>query len=188
MGLAARSHGLGTAADLADYYRLPVREARVRIAELIETGELREVLVEAAGAPVYMHRAARVPRRVQSAALLSPFDPLIWYRPRASWLFGFDYRIEIYTPQAQRKWGYYVLPFLLDERIAARVDLKADRKAGALLILAAYIEPQADPEVTAAALATELRTLADWLRLHTVRVTSRRGFAKVLTPALRPLQ
>jgi uncharacterized protein YcaQ len=123
LGLAARSHGLGTVADLADYYRIPVREARVRIAELLEQGELREVRVPEVKDRVYMHRDAKAPRRVQAAALLSPFDPLVWYRPRASWLFGFDYRIEIYTPQAQRKWGYYVLPFLFDERIAARVDL-----------------------------------------------------------------
>ena len=160
--LAARAHGVGTAADLADYYRMPIRTARARIAELVEAGNLATVRVEGWKEPAYLHPDASRPRRIDAAALLSPFDPVVWYRPRALRLFEFDYRIEIWVPQDQRRWGYYVLPFLLGDRIVARVDLKADRSARRLHVLAAYLEPHAEPEETAQALACELRTMAAW--------------------------
>ncbi len=183
--LSARSHGIGTAGDLADYYRMPIREARQRIAELVEAGELREAKVEGWKEPAYIHPKARAPRKIEVSALLSPFDPVVWHRPRASRLFGFDYRIEIYTPQEKRRWGYYVLPFLLGERLVARVDLKADRAARRLLTPAAYIEPGADPGEVADALAAELRIMAKWLGLESIFVERRNGFARKLAAAVR---
>ncbi len=183
--LAARSHGVGTAGDLADYYRMPIREARQRISELVEAGEMCEARVEGWREPAYVHHEARAPRRIEASALLSPFDPVVWNRPRASRLFGFDYRIEIYTPQEKRRWGYYVLPFLLGERLAARVDLKADRAARRLMAPAAYIEPGADPGEVADALAAELLRMAAWLGLDSVYVERRNGFARALAAAVR---
>jgi uncharacterized protein YcaQ len=183
--LAARSQGLCAASDLADYYRMPVREARQRIEELVEAGELREVRVEGWREPAYLHPKARLPRRIGASALLSPFDPLIWYRARVGRLFDFDYRIEIFVPQAKRKWGCYVLPFLLGDRLAARVDLKADRTKRRLLVLAAYIEPHAEPSAVADALASELRTMAAWLGLDSIAVGRRGGLARPLAAAVR---
>jgi len=183
--LAARSHGIGTAGDLADYYRMPIGEARRRIAELVEAGELREARVEEWREPAYLHPDARAPKRIEASALLSPFDPVVWNRTRAARLFGFDYRIEIFTPQEKRRWGYYVLPFLLGERLVARVDLKADRAARRLLTLAAYIETGADPGAVADALAAELLMMAAWLGLDSVFVERRNGFARKLAGALR---
>jgi uncharacterized protein YcaQ len=181
---AARALGVGTAADLADYFRMSPREARPRILELVTAGELEQVEVEGWREPAYRAAGARAPRAVRAAALLSPFDPLIWHRPRAERLFGFDYRLEIYTPGPRRRWGYYVLPFLLGERIVARVDLKADRAAGRLLVPAAYRERHADPGPVAAALAAELRTLADWLGLGAIVVAPRGNLARPLVTAL----
>ena len=183
--LAARAHGVGTAGDLADYYRMPIREARQRLAELVEARALREVKVEGWREIAYLHPEARLPRRIEAAALLSPFDPVVWYRPRAARLFGFDYRFEIFVPQAQRKWGCYVLPFLLGDRLVARVDLKADRSERRLLVLAAYLEPEAKPGVVADALATELRTLAMWLGFSSIVVGRRGNFARPLAAAIR---
>ena len=183
--LAGRALGIATAADLADYYRMPVREARPRLAELVEAGDLRATRVEGWGAPAYMHREARVPRSIAAATLLSPFDPVVWYRPRAQRLFQFEYRIEIFVPQLQRKWGYYVLPFLLGERLVARVDLKADRGARRLRVLAGYLEPGADSGTVAQALAAELATWAGWLDLDSVAVERRSSFAREVTAAAR---
>jgi uncharacterized protein YcaQ len=183
--LAARSHGVGTAGDLADYYRMPIREARQRIAELVEAGDLREARVEGWREPAYLHPKAKLPGRIEASALLSPFDPVVWYRPRAARLFDFDYRIEIFTPQEKRRWGYYVLPFLLGDRLAARVDLKADRAGRRLLVLAAYVEAGADPGVVTDALAAELWTMAGWLGLEAVSVERRGGFALALAAAVR---
>ena len=164
---------------------MPVREARLRLAELVEAGELREVRVEGWREVAYLHPQAKRPRRIDASALLSPFDPVIWYRERAKRLFDFEYRIEIYVPSAQRRWGYYVLPFLLGDHLVARVDLKADRKQGRLLVQAAHIEPSTDPDEVAPALARELRTLASWHGLDSVSVGRRGGFARMLAAAVR---
>jgi|SRR5579859_5462783 len=184
LGQGARAHGVGTAADLADYYRMPIREARPLLLDLVAAGELREVRVEGWREPAYLHRDAGAPRRIDAAALLSPFDPVIWYRDRAARLFGFDYRVEIYVPQEKRHWGYYVLPFLLGEQLVARVDLKADRGARRLLVLAAHLEAHAKAGQVAKPLARELRALAGWLGLDTVKVACRGGLAKALATAL----
>jgi len=183
--IAARANGVATAADLADYYRMAPREARQRVAELANEGELREVRVEGWRDPAYLDANAKLPRSVKASALLSPFDPLIWYRKRAERLFGFDYRIEIYVPKEKRKYGYYVLPFLHDGRLSGRVDLKADRGSGNLLVLGSYAEEHADRESLAPALATELRAMAGWLGLQDVSVSKRGNVARALTSALR---
>ncbi len=170
---AARGHGVATAADLADYFRMSVKEARPRIAELVEDGKLMRVRVEGWKEVAYLHGQARQPRRIRARALISPFDPLIWFRPRVARLFGFEYRIEIFVPAPKRKWGYYVLPFLSGDRLVARVDLKADRKASRLLVQSAHLEPEADAGAVAASLASELCTLADWLGLASIKVRGR---------------
>ena len=183
--LAARATGVATAADLADYYRMAPREARQRVAELAAAGELREVRVDGWRDPAYLAADARIPRAIGASALLSPFDPVVWYRPRAERLFDFDYRIEIYVPREKRKYGYYVLPYLLGDRIAGRVDLKADRAAGCLRVLGAFIEEHAAPGAVAPALASELRTMAQWLALDDVSVARRGSLARPLAAALR---
>jgi uncharacterized protein len=183
--LAARAHGLGTASDLADYYRMPIRDARPGLSELAASGELREIRVENWPDPVYLHPEAKLPRQIEASTLLSPFDPVVWYRPRALRLFDFDYRIEIYTPKPKRIWGYYILPFLLGDRVVARVDLKGDRASGRLLVLAAYLEPHADPGEVAEALAVELTKLAFWLGLQVVKVGRRGNLANRLLLAVK---
>lgn len=182
--LAARSHGVGTVGDLADYYRMPVREARERLAELVGAGELREVRVEGWREPAYLHPEAQLPPRIDASSLVSPFDPVVWYRPRTARLFAFDYRIELFVPRAKRRWGYYVLPYLLGDRLVARVDLKADRTERRLFVPAAYLEPDAEPGVVADALAAELRTMAAWLGLDSVAVGRRGGFARAVAAAV----
>jgi uncharacterized protein YcaQ len=182
---AARSHGVGTAADLADYYRMPVRQVRRSLAELVGSGALREVTVEGWPEVAFAHRGARVPRKIETSALLSPFDPVVWNRPRTARLFGFDYRVEIFFPKSKRRWGYYVLPFLLGDRLVARVDLRADRKGRRLVVPAAHLEPAQDTDGVAAALAAELKTMADWLGLDEVSVERRGDLARPLDEALR---
>jgi hypothetical protein len=182
--VSARCLGVAAEAELRDYVRLPVAGARRAIAELVEAGDLLPVTVRGWNRPAYLHRAARMPRWVRARTLVSPFDPTVWERARAERLFGFSYRIEIYVPAAQRRYGYYVLPFLLDDRFAARVDLKADRKAGVLRVPAAWGEPGIDVHRTAAELAAELHRLAGWLGLDEVAAPERGDLAGPLAAEL----
>jgi hypothetical protein len=174
---SARALGVATLHDLADYYRMLPRHAAPRIRDLVEEGELSIVNVEGWSETAYLARSARLPRSIGGASLLSPFDPVVWYRPRAERMFDFVYRIEIYVPKPKRRWGYYVLPFRLGDRLVARVDLKADRQSGALLVQTAHTEPAIDEEETVVALAKELRALADWLQLESIKVVSGDGFS-----------
>ncbi|MFI4975948.1 MAG: winged helix-turn-helix domain-containing protein [Caulobacterales bacterium] len=166
--IAARAMGVATEGDLRDYFRMPLAETRARTADLVEAGELTAVQVEGWRQTAYLAPGAAVPRRLAASALLSPFDNLIWRRERTERLFGARIRLEIYTPAEKREHGYYVLPFLQGEAITARVDLKSDRKAGALIVQATHLEPGAEAACVVPALTVELRRLAAWLGLDRV--------------------
>ena len=182
--IAAQALGVSTEPDLGDYFRLPRAASKARVAELIAAGELIEAEVEGWSAPAYVWPEARRPRRIEARALLSPFDSLIWFRQRTERLFGFRYRIEIYTPAAKRIHGYYVLPFLLGEELVARVDLKSDRTRTALLVQGAFAEPGVERVRVARELADELRLVASWLDLHDVVVAGRGDLAPHLAAAI----
>jgi uncharacterized protein YcaQ len=181
---AARHHGVGTARDLADYFRIKVPVARPRLHELVEQGALVPVEVGGWREVAFLHPDARRPRRVHARALLSPFDSLVWERPRVERLFGTKIRIELYTPSHKRVHGYYVLPFLLGESIVARVDLKSDRKARTLVVQAAWVDPahtgHVGPGEIAIELATELGEMATWLGLDAVKVARKGDLADEL--------
>ena len=178
---AATALGVGTEADIRDYFRLGAAQVKPAIADLVATGELQPVQVE--GVPAYLRTGQKVPRSDRGTALLCPFDPLIFFRPRVERLFGFHYRIEIYTPAPKRQYGYYVWPFLLDGELVGRVDLKADRAGGALNVIGAFTEDGRDKLRVASALAGQLSTMAQWLGLDQVRVGNNGDLVKELARA-----
>ena len=180
---AAQAHGIGTVRCFADYFRVPVRAAALSVQRLVVAGRLQPVAVTGWERALYRHVGAKLPRAATGRALLSPFDSLVFERRRLQELFGFHYRIEIYTPQSRRQFGYYVLPFLLRDGIVARVDLKADRAGRRLLARAAYAEPGAPPD-TAVELAAELELMAEWLELDDIVVTLTGDLAPALAAAV----
>lgn len=180
--IASRALGVATASDLRDYFRMSPGDAEPRIAELVEAGDLLPVKVEGWANKAYLDPKARKPRKVEAQALLAPFDPLVWERSRTERLFDFHYRIEIYTPAEKRIYGYYVLPFLLGERLVGRVSLKADRAASKLLVHATYAEKHA-PDHAAEALLDELRSMAAWLELDGIEITNSGNLAPALLDA-----
>ena len=180
---AARSHGVGTAKDLADYFRLPIPVVRPLLEEMADDGAVDRVTVEHWKQPTYTHPEVNLPRRIDACALVSPFDSIMWERDRIERLFGFRYRIEIYVPKPKRVFGYYVLPFLLGDRYVARVDLKADRAGSTLLVQSAFAEAGVDHAEVAERLIGELRTMAVWLGLDDVVVNDRGDLAAALRAA-----
>lgn len=161
--------GLGTPRQIADYFRMKVADTSAALADLVNAGQATQISVEGSSRPVFLDPTARMPRQIRAATLLSPFDPVVWERSRAEWLFDFTYRIEIYTPAHLRVHGYYVLPFLLGDQIVARVDLKADRAARVLVVKSAHREQHA-PDQTGERLFAELGRLAGWLDLDGIRI------------------
>ncbi|WP_370599739.1 winged helix-turn-helix domain-containing protein [Pseudomonas nitroreducens] len=171
---SAQALGVATEKDLRDYFRLEPADSKARLAELVEGGDLLAVQVQGWQAPGYCLTDAVIPRKVRASALLSPFDSLVWERARTERLFDFRYRLEIYTPQHKRVYGYYVLPFLFDEQLVARVDLRSDRVAGKLVVHAVHEETKGPGEEGWIALAQQLGEMANWLGLESVEVSCRR--------------
>ncbi len=182
--IAARAMGIASERCLRDYFRLGPADAKARIAELVDADELRPVAVEGWRAAGLLHSEAKIPRRIEARALLAPFDPLIWQRERAEALFGVRIRLELYTPREKRSFGYYVLPFLLGDRIVARVDLKADRARSVLRVPSSHLEQGIEASAIAGPLADELRLMADWLGLEKVEADRRGELATALRRAL----
>jgi uncharacterized protein YcaQ len=182
---SATALGVATESDIRDYFRLGAKQAKPAIADLVAEGELVPVEVDGWSAPAYLRAGQTVPRRDRGTALLCPFDPLIFFRPRVERLFDFHYRIEIYVPQPKRQFGYYVWPFLLDGRLVGRVDLKAERPADALNVVGAFAEPGENAARVTEALAGELRSMASWLGLADVTVGERGDLAGPLRREVR---
>lgn len=188
MKLAVVSLGIGTVADCADYYRIKRTDAKNAIEVLVERGEVERARVEGIQHEMFLSPGVDVPSQyIGARAIVSPFDPVAWFRDRLQWLFDFEYRIEIYTPVKKRKYGYYVLPFLLGNRIVARVDLKADRKASVLRVPGAFVEPNQDEEYVAANLASELSLMAQWLGLDRIVIGRRGNLTAPLRAAVKAL-
>lgn len=183
--IAARSLGVATAKDLADYFRLRQTTLKPRLQELVDDGVVVPVEVQGQKGPWYIDAKARIPAGASAAALVTPFDPLVWERSRVERLFGMHYRIEIYVPEPKRIYGYYVMPFLFGDDLVARVDLKADRKAKKLLVKGAFLEPGRSRGEVSAALGVELTTMANWLGLEGVDVARNGNLAPALTRSLR---
>lgn len=182
---AADALGVATLKDLADYYRMTTSDAGPLVNDLVEAAVIRPVKVEGWSEPAYLASSARIPRKIHGASLLSPFDPVVWFRPRAERLFDFHYRIEIYVPAAKRRWGYYVLPFRVGDQIAARVDLKADRKGSRLCVLAVHDETDTDHEICVESLAQELQQLGEWLNLGDISVRRHNAISRRLSASLK---
>ncbi|MFC0682322.1 winged helix-turn-helix domain-containing protein [Lysobacter korlensis] len=181
---AATAHGIGTVKDLADYFRLPTADAKTAITELVDAGELAPVSVPGWKQPAFLHRGARIPRRIETTALLSPFDPVVWERDRALRFFDFHYRIEIYTPAPKRVFGYYTLPVLMDDRIVGRIDLKSDRQARVLRVQSAWREDGVGDEIVER-IAPLLHETRAWQGLDSVEVMDRGNLADALAAAMR---
>ena len=181
ISLSAQALGIATEFDLRDYFRLPIAETKTAIAECVENGDLIPVKVEGWTKPSFIHKTTKLPRKAGGTALLSPFDPLCWERDRTERLFNFHYRIEIYTPQSKRKFGYYVLPFLHGEDLSGRVCLKADRETGTLRANAIHMEEMVDSEETAKAMAGELVRMAEWLGLPNIEIRKSGNLSIALT-------
>jgi uncharacterized protein YcaQ len=177
---AAAALGVATEPDIRDYFRLAPSQAKPAVAQLVADGELEPVEVDGWSSPAYLPVGQTIPRRDRGKALLCPFDPLIFFRPRVERLFDFHYRIEIYTPASKRQFGYYVWPFLLDGELVGRVDLKADRSADVLHVVGAFVEADRSPSHVALPLAAELETMAGWLGLAGVAIGKRGDLAAEL--------
>jgi uncharacterized protein YcaQ len=179
MERSARAHGIGTLSDLADYYRLKTADAKPALARLVDEGTVREVTVPGWRKAAYLHRDARIPRRIEATALLSPFDPVVWERERALRIFGFHYRIEIYTPAPKRVYGYYTLPVLVDDALVGRIDLKNDRQRGVLRVQSAWRE-EGVADAVAERIVPALWELAAWQGLGELEVVDRGDLARAV--------
>jgi uncharacterized protein YcaQ len=183
--MAAQSHGIGTLDCLADYFRIRKPEARLRLQELVEDKRLQLVDLEGVDGPVYRHPKAKSPKQLQASTMLSPFDPVVWNRKRARWLFDFEYRIEIYVPKEKRKFGYYVLPFLFEGQLAGRVELKAERKTRHLRIVGAWAEDVAASPKLASGMAKSVLSLAEHFEFDGVLRPKKGNLARALSAELR---